>query len=226
MSESLLGPLERLMPLEEGFEHWMHHEFEDSGEPCVIAIYRLQSGLACSLWLAQRGNTWVLEGLSLFPESQNVLVGPRRPIELEKQLDTADLAALTDSEPPPITARLLRELRIGEVEQDLRERIVQSYYFTTYRREEIARIKDQPRKRKDDAFYAEVAADYVRLLEGKMKTPNKALASRYATPERTIYRWINEARQRGLLSQTTPGKAGGYLTAKAEQLLLEMKERK
>jgi transposase len=223
MSESLRGPLERLMPLEAGFEHWMTHEFEDSGEPCVIAIYRLESGLACSFWLAQRGNTWVVEGLYLFPESRNVAVGPRRRTG---QLDTADLAAVTDSEPPPITARLLRELRIGEVEQDLRERIVQSYYFTTYRREEIAQIKDQPRKRKDDAFYAELASEYVRLLDrGKTSRPVKELAGRYDIPERTIYRQVNEARRRGLLSQTTPGKAGGYLTARAEQLLLEMKER-
>ena len=223
MAESLLGPLERLMPLEEGFEHWMHHEFEDSGEPCVIAIYRLQSGLACSLWLAQRGNTWVVEGLSLFPESRNVAIGPRRRTG---QLDTADLAAVTDSEPPPITARLLRELRIGKVEQDLRERLGQSYYFSTYRGEQMARIKEQPRKRKDDAFYAELAADYVRqLAEGKTSRPVRELADRYDTPGETVHRWVSEARRRGLLSQTTPGKAGGYLTAKAEQLLLEMKER-
>lgn len=219
MSESPVGPLE---PLEDGFEHHLTHEFEDSGEPCVIAIYRLRSGLACSLWLAQRGNTWVVEGLNLFPESRNVAVGPRRSTG---QLDTADLAALTDSEPPPITARLLRELRIGEVEQDLRERLGQSYYFSTYRGEQMARIKEQPRKRKDDVFYAELAADYVRqLADGKTSRPVRELADRYATPEGTVYRWVNEARRRGLLSRTTPGKAGGHLTSKGEQLLLEMKE--
>lgn len=208
-------------PLDDGFEFWCWTEPGNLDPPRLIATYRLPDGLACSLWLVLKGTAWVVEGLTLHPANLNVAIGPRR----RKQTDTADLAALTTAPAPPITARLIRKLRLGEIELDLRERLGQSFYLTTYRTAEIERIRDQPRRRKEDRFYLEIAAAYVGAMEGGgTNHPAQYLAEQFNRPEGTIYRWIHEARRRGLLSKTMRGKAGGDLTAKAEQLMLDMKE--
>jgi hypothetical protein len=73
-------------------------------------------------------------------------------------------------------------------------------------------------KAHDDLFYAGVAQAYVAALRDS-RTPVTVLHRQYVVSRNTVANWLGEARDRELLTETTPGKAGGALTAKAKQLL-------
>ncbi len=69
----------------------------------------------------------------------------------------------------------------------------------------------------DDAFYARIAQVYV--AAAKSKSPVKAVADQVHYPRNTVANMLSEARRRGLLTPTSPGRSGGVLTAKAKQIL-------
>lgn len=203
-------------PLDEGFEFWGWTEPGDADPPYLLATYRIHNSLACSVWLTIHESGWAVEGISIHPEYRNVAVGPRR----HPPHDTADLAAHTSGVAPPLSARLLRQVPIGRIEADLRERMASSYYLTTQRADQIETVRDARRRRKGDLFYARLAQEYVEAIDdARTHQPAQLLSRRRNVPERTIYRWTYEARRRNLLSQTRAGKAGGRLTGKAKQLL-------
>jgi hypothetical protein len=130
-----------------------------------------------------------------------------------------------------ITARLLRQVRVGDVLAD----------------PELALfLKDQParfnfsdellprgavhrpgRGGRDDLFFARVSAKYLDLMGRGSHRPVWDLMDALVRnggrfTEATVRGFLNEARERGLL--TTParkGQAGGELTDRAEQLLME-----
>lgn len=58
-----------------------------------------------------------------------------------------------------------------------------------------------------DSFYAAVADEYRRRLQESVR-PVADLAEANAVPVTTAYRWIKEARRRGLLPPGRPGKVG------------------
>lgn len=204
-----------LPPLTEGFEFWDWKEPGDADPPYWLATYRIPGGLACSLWLRFQEPGWAIEGLTLHPEARCVAVGPWR----KRAHDTASLAAQTTGPARPITARLLRQIPLGEIETDLRERLARSYYLNVYRTDEIKRVEEARRRRKDDRFYSGIAEQYDEAIRSGTNQPVQLLVDRHGVPEGTMYRWINEARRRGLLSPTGQGRAGGHLTAKAKKLL-------
>jgi hypothetical protein len=75
-----------------------------------------------------------------------------------------------------------------------------------------------------DLYYARIARDYVRLCNRGIRTPTKGLAQRrpfkgQPNAEQAARDAIHAARERGLLTPSPPGRAGGHLTDEAIHLL-------
>jgi biotin operon repressor len=75
------------------------------------------------------------------------------------------------------------------------------------------------RMRRDERFYAEMAAAYAEAVSAGNKRPVDTIAEALGRSRNTVKDVIREARARGLLTETTHGRAGGRLTAKAKKLL-------
>jgi transposase-like protein len=81
------------------------------------------------------------------------------------------------------------------------------------------------RMRRDDRFYAEMAAAYAEVVAAGNNRPVDTIAEALGRSRNTVKDVIREARARGLLSETTHGRAGGRLTAKAKRLLKQREPR-
>lgn len=76
------------------------------------------------------------------------------------------------------------------------------------------------RGKRTDRDFAELAQEYTFLVEDGDRSPAKTLSERIGSGSPAVWaNRISEARQRGLLSEVSPGKSGGGLTAKAHELL-------
>lgn len=78
--------------------------------------------------------------------------------------------------------------------------------------------KHPGRKGRTDTYYAEWARRYVREC-ARSRTPIKNLAVRHHLAPQSVTDLISEARRRVLLTAAPPGRAGGTLTEKAQELL-------
>lgn len=72
-----------------------------------------------------------------------------------------------------------------------------------------------------EAFYAGVAAAYVRLIAAGERSPVEALAAKYGRERDTVDGWLRKARKHGLLTSVGRGSRGGQLTDKALEVLRE-----
>jgi hypothetical protein len=79
-----------------------------------------------------------------------------------------------------------------------------------------------PTKRgaRDDTYYATWAAHYVRLA-GVSSAPVAELAEKFGVTRDRVRNVLHLARQRGLLTRGTHGRAGGELTPKGDDALKE-----
>jgi hypothetical protein len=111
-------------------------------------------------------------------------------------------------EPVEVTARLLRSMPIGAIHEAVNAHLAG-------RGEVKGRLPD-PTKRgaRDDAYYAGWAAHYVRLA-GASSAPVSELAEKFGVTRDRVRNVLHLARQRGLLTRGTHGRAGGELTDKA-----------
>jgi hypothetical protein len=75
------------------------------------------------------------------------------------------------------------------------------------------------RMRRDERFYAEMAAAYAEAVAAGNNRPIDTIADAIGRSRNTVKDVIREARARRLLTETTHGRAGGQLTAKAKKLL-------
>lgn len=131
-----------------------------------------------------------------------------RPRDGRKVVTELHIAPADGQSPPPLSSALLRALPLGQ----LREHAL-----------EIEALGDarslQGRVRRDERFYAEVAAAYVDLLNVSATRPAEALANTVEVPVRTVHAWLHKARSRGLLTSAGAGQAGGALTERGRRLL-------
>ena len=76
-------------------------------------------------------------------------------------------------------------------------------------------------KARDDIAYAALAFRYVQLVNAGERHPAKALGQQLGMSPVTVSQRIREARNepRNLLSESTPGSAGGQLTDKAQRII-------
>lgn len=131
-----------------------------------------------------------------------------------------------------LTSRLLREVRIPLVVNIARK------HLSTFYEEwpQLISASEAPleflafagiehgdrhvkRRAHDDRFYAEVAAAYVSELRDENKAPHVALARRWCITRSRARDRVHEARRAGMLTLSPPGKAGGNLTPKAQEIL-------
>lgn len=132
-----------------------------------------------------------------------------------------------------VTARLLRRVPLGELERSMRRRLhavlttseahvanePRSQFMHDYLDALVNVIERPGRRGRDDLQYARIAAMYVQILDSGSSRPNaEAAAALHFSPSQ-FSQLIYRARQRGLLSPSPPGRAGGALTKKAIRLL-------
>jgi transposase-like protein len=202
--------------------------------PRIGGVYRLNDGLACTIWLERRGTQWEVAGLAIHAERDIVPIGPvaARHVGDDEDLLAIDTGSTTvelakqagDETPAAVTARVLRNLPIGSLVSDLREGIFKTMEEGThadeFRKFLAGEFSRRPGRRgRPDAFYAEIAQHYVRRLEAGSLTPVRDIAEdlRYSTS--MVNNWVSQARKRGLLTEAPPGRAGGDLTTRAAGLL-------
>ena len=126
-----------------------------------------------------------------------------------------------------ITARLLRQVKVGPVARGL-HRSIATYFgaaaadrvFEHLRWSAGKRPRRHPRRRRaDDRYYAELARDYVTLWRSGDRRPTQTLARLRGVRLEHMRSHIHLARANGFLSETTRGTSGGSLTRKAEREL-------
>lgn len=131
-----------------------------------------------------------------------------RPRDGRKVVTELHIVPTDGQSPPPLSSTMLRALPLGQ----LREHAL-----------EIEAVGDarslHGRVRRDERFYAEVAAAYVDLLNVNTSRPAEAMAHTVEVPVRTVHAWLHKARTRGLLTSAGAGQAGGELTEQARRLL-------
>lgn len=137
--------------------------------------------------------------------------------------------AAIDSVPedgPLVTARLLRRLPIGEMEQWARGYLMASSGVLGDHLPQLrAWFGDDERaigrrgRANTDRAYAELASAYLLALGDGLKV--RDLARKVGWSPKTVGNRLTEARRRGLLTYPPPGRAGGELTEKARHLLAQ-----
>lgn len=162
----------------------------------------LDSGWTVRERMALQGGRRVVSELSIVPTSSRVPVGG-------------------------ITARLLRQVKVGQFARGLQQTIAK--HFGTDAADRLfhhlgwssgKRPRQRPRRRRaDDGYYAELAGDYVTLWQQGDRKPTQTLARLRGVRPEHLRSHIHLARANGFLSETTRGTAGGSLTRKAEREL-------
>lgn len=134
----------------------------------------------------------------------------------------------TESDVPVggITARLLRQIKIGAFGGPLQEKVREFFGgasadalavglgWTSAQRRKRARSR-----RPDDLYYAVLAHEYADLLKTGTRQPIKQLAVIHGLDRPRMRSRIMLARRNGFLSETTRGALGGALTEKAQSIL-------
>jgi hypothetical protein len=86
----------------------------------------------------------------------------------------------------------------------------------------LAELAPQP-DRRDDYFYAMLAAAYANKIASGNRHAGPELAHQLGVHDSTLRQWLSEARKkRGVLTETTPGRASGELTEKGANLLRQL----
>jgi hypothetical protein len=135
-----------------------------------------------------------------------------------------------------ITARDLREIRLGEILADLGTALTNQKKSKAIRNadelrritigdllEEAASWVVKPTKLRPGPHghprehFEDVARAYRAALVSDPRRPIKRLAEQYHASEATVRRWVQRARDMGLLGESVPGKAGEGSKQKQQQ---------
>lgn len=130
---------------------------------------------------------------------------------------------------PALTARQLRRIPVGEL-VDAARRYIRSDALARLRpllphdtpgtwAYEFEQAPRPGRRGRGDRFYAEVAALYVRALDRPAPVKQVATWLKYSTSR--VRDLLHEARRRGLLTGSPRGRAGGELTQRGRDLLVD-----
>jgi hypothetical protein len=134
----------------------------------------------------------------------------------------------------PLSARLLHDLPAGQIIAAARSYLAEaassappgdSPDLAAARQHFAAALRERPGRRgRTDLEYAKVAREYADLVAAGDEGPVLTLAKRLIAAESTIRNQLTEARKRGLLTSTRPGRAGGRLTARATRILKDAEQ--
>ncbi len=155
------------------------------------------------------------------------------PLDLTVGYWSGGVEELEAIEGPGITARLLREIKVGELARDVKglisatsDLVIDEVSGRTVERVWTRVIRDEssrPRSAgRSDEFYAAWAGRYLRALDEHPRAPYVLLAERYGVTVKEAQYLVARARSRCILTAQRQGKAGGQLTAKGERLLRDL----
>lgn len=145
-------------------------------------------------------------------------------VQLGLRADGAVNAVTVDARAGEVTARLLRQIPLGELASMARRRPQ-----VTYEREqsdmlvqELRFEREQAprpgrRGRSDRYYYADLAVRYEQWIE--TGRPLRVLADDVYLSEPGLRTALRTARDRGMLTEAARGRAGGQATEKARKLL-------
>lgn len=119
--------------------------------------------------------------------------------------------------PDGITARMMRQLRVGELLAALRAATQQADRYVGSSPELTVNTR-VGRRGRNDSYYAGWAAAYVEAL-ARSSRPVEDLAVRNSLSSSQVRNLIHACRRRGMLTASPPGRAGGQLTAAARRIL-------
>lgn len=167
------------------------------------------------------------------PDDEHLVLHRRHPTHpdwlvtaaFEIHANTAVLTGLfvrpaSDWAPPGgLTHELVRAIKLNDLREQatarLRTPTVAGYLGIDPSR--VQKQKHPGRPGRTDLDYARLALKYAQLADGP--TPVKVLSEQEHLASATVRSLINEARNRGLLTRSEPGRAGGKLTNKAMWIL-------
>jgi hypothetical protein len=175
--------------------------------------------------LAAQGGQLVVAELRLFPNEPD-----------RRRRDTWSAALLGPLAPVPrggLTVATVRKARLGDYRRRTRQILeqIRKQYGTTGAALTVealglppdAQSMTRPRAARagtlPDAFYARLAAEYVRLIERGSRRPVVELATRHRLRPAQMRDRIHEARERGLLTLGYQGRPGGVVTPRAQAML-------
>ncbi len=119
-----------------------------------------------------------------------------------------------------LSTRLVRSASIGDLERLGRWLIHAARGQMTLPREVGAPEIKTRRRRRDETELARIAGRYAELAT-QVSSPSKALAEEMHLSRDRMRKLIAEARDRGLLTEATKGRAGGTITTRAREVLEE-----
>lgn len=126
---------------------------------------------------------------------------------------------------PPVTARFLRTLPLGEIQEAARRGFLREVDFLmpemkAHWGRAFADTPRPGRAGRDEREYAQICALYARKVT-ESRTPVKELAAELCLSTKTVRNIVTAGRERGLLTPAPSGRSGGVLTEKALALLSE-----
>lgn len=125
-----------------------------------------------------------------------------------------------------ITARLLRQVRVGDLyEVAQRQLEIMSRHTRSPAAKALADVAPSSRPGRagrPDSYYAAWAARYAERLAAGSRSPVGDLAAEHGLSRAQVRDLVHEARVRGLLPKGAKGRADGQLTDKARRLLADL----
>lgn len=133
-----------------------------------------------------------------------------------------------------LTARLLRRVPLGRESLELRD-VIEKFRAEGFTDQMVDRLLGQHgmsvrgflrkapsrpgRRGRDDVYYAELALQYRKAIDRNSTTPVLDVAKELEWSPAKVRDAIHDARRRGLLTSSGPGRPGGELTPKAQAVL-------
>ena len=199
--------------------------------------HRVPSEVVKETWVEVPAGEW-MAAYRLLPKAggpviAEVRVFPAEPGERDAGRWSGDAGRVPEGGLPLTT---LRQLRFTEVRAVFSDAI--RSFEKEHGRSAVTRVlkrhglepkrmtKTRPGRRgHDPAFYAEMAASYVKALRSGSRTPVRDLARELKYSEPQMRDLIHAARTHGMLTSAPPGRPGGELTPTAIELLGGHKKR-
>ncbi len=177
----------------------------------------VQQGWHMQAWVEMRNGTPVVTELRLRPANGTTLAdvhgdgGPRGQYPHQSGRRVPSGTGISDA------LRVNWPGRIYEALAKSEQPVSDTFAMHGVDAEELLR---PGRRGRGNQFYAVWAQLYVEACKVSPRSPYPRLAEEHPRfTERTIQAFVNQARDRGLLVGTVPGRAGGRLSKKAERLL-------
>lgn len=126
-----------------------------------------------------------------------------------------------------VTVDAVRAVRLGKIQDEVSEILARDRELGRIPKrllDGFERVPRPGRRKRPLREYAAFAAEYVQLLG--TSRPIKELARRHHCSESSARAILNRAREKGLLTRSPDGRAGGQLTNEAQVILKEAQEGK